>query len=433
MVSVVTLFAFESIGTSTAMPAIATDLSLLEKYTWAFSAFIVASLLAMVVGGMWTDASGPKAPIVTGVLVLATGSLVAGAANGLTLLVIGRALQGLGGGVVLVALYVLIARAFEVDIRPKAFSVLSAAWIVPSLVGPLIAGWLTENVSWRAVFLIVPILVVLPAVLLFPRLSAYSTGTRRVPVRHRLAAGVVTAVGLLAFQAGVLRLDWIGALLAVVGLIAVVLAVRSLLPPGALRLRRGLPASVMMRGFLAAAFFSAEVFVPLALTETRGISITAAGLILATAAAMWSMGSYVQSRMPGQADRSAAVRAGAMVVTVALLSLPLSLLAALPPWIAALSWALGAFGMGLALPSVSVQVMRLSPTDQQGVNSSAIQIVDALMVTLAVSTAGLGHALAVVGGGATGRTYFMLWLGSAALAAAAVVLAGRMRPPATAA
>lgn len=428
MVSIITVFAFEAIGTATAMPIIATDLGILEAYTWAFSAFFVASLLAMVVGGLWSDARGPRGPIIAGVATLAAGSGVSGLATGLAMLVAGRAMQGLGGGMVIVGVYVLIARAFDVESRPRAFSVLSAAWIVPSLVGPVIAGWLAESISWRLVFLIVPVLVLLPVALLFPRMRPFEGGSRPPRVRQRLLAGLVAAAGLFALQSGLLQLSAVGLGLAALGALAVALAARRLLPAGALRLRRGLPASVMMRGLLAGAFAAAEVFVPLALVDTRSLSVTAAGLILATSAVLWSAGSYVQSRLPGEQDRSAAVRGGGAVVLLALLLLPVSLLSAVPPWVAAPVWALAAFGMGLAVPSISVQVMRLSPPETLGANSSAIQIVDALGVTVAVSVAGFGHALAVAGDGATAGTYALIWAGAALLAGATVVLAGRMRP-----
>jgi hypothetical protein len=243
-----------------------------------------------------------------------------------------------------------------------------------------------------------------------------------------VAAALLAAAGLLALQGGLLQVSWLGVAVAAVGGVVMVVAVRRLLPSGSLRLRRGLPSSVMMRGFLAGAFASAEVFVPLALTQIRGLTVTQAGLILAVSALLWSVGSYVQARLPGEDDRSPAVRAGAVVVTVGLLTLPLSLLGALPPWVAVFSWALTAFGMGLAVPSISVQVMRLSPPDALGANSSAIQIVDALGVTVAVSLAGFGHAYAVVTGGATAGTYVLLWVGSALLGLATVLFAGRMTP-----
>jgi MFS family permease len=329
-------------------------------------------------------------------------------------------------------MYVLITRAYPEDVRAKAFSVLSAAWVVPALVGPLIAGWLADEVTWRVVFWLVPVVVVLPAVLLLPRLPDYQGGSVPPDTRRRLTAGIAAMLGLLALQDGVLRHSPLGILEALAGLVVLVLAARVLLPAGALRFARGLPSSVMMRGIVAAAFFSAEVFVPLALVEIRGTSTTIAGLILASSSVVWSVGSYLQSRLPGQQDRAPAVRVGAGIITLGLATLPLVLLTDLPPWIAVLSWALGALGMGLTVPSVSVQVMRLSPAEQQGVNASAIQIVDAVGVVVAVSILGIIHAAAVDGGGATVSTYVTIWLLAAGIAACGMMLAGRMRPRAAA-
>jgi MFS family permease len=410
------------------MPVVARDLDALGGYTWAFNAYVTASLLAMVIGGLWSDAAGPRGPLITGVVSLCVGAGIAGAAVDLWTLVVGRALQGVGGGLIIVAVYVLIARAYPVSLRPKAFSVLSAAWIVPSLVGPVIAGWLSDNLTWRAVFWLVPIFVIPPVLLLFPRLSTHQGGTPHASARRRLIAGILATIALLAIQDGVLRLSAMGSAEAALGFVLLIAAVRQLVPPGSLTFRRGLPTSVMMRGVIASAYFSAEVFVPLALIETRGITTTQAGLILATSAALWAAGSYAQSRLPGDTDRSSATRVGAGIVALCLMTLPLSVLTDLPPWIAAISWAVGAFGMGLAIPSVSVQVMRLSPPADLGVNSASIQIIDSVLSVVIIALLGVGYAMAVASGGATAMTFVLLWLGSACVALAGVAVAGRMRP-----
>lgn len=432
IIALITLLAFEGIGTATAMPVIARDLGALGSYTWAFTGFVLASIMGMVGGGLWSDGRGPRGPLIVGTAVFGLGAVIAGVAPGLPLLVGGRLLQGLGSGAVIVAVYVLISRAYPEEVRAKAFSVLAAAWVIPALVGPVIAGWLADQLTWRLVFLLVPVVVLLPAALLLPRLGSFQGGSRQTGIRRRLTAGVAATVSLLAVQDGVLRLSPLGVLEAGLGVVVLVVAARVLLPTGSLRLARGLPTSVMMRGLLAAAFFSAEVFVPLALVEMRGTSTTGAGLILASSSVAWSVGSYLQSRLPGQQDRSVAVATGAGIVALGLATLPIVLLTDLPPWIAVGSWALGALGMGLAVPSISVQVMRLSPPPQQGVNASAIQIVDAVGVVVAVSLLGVVHALAVQSGGATVGTYVTIWAVATVVAASGILLARRMRPRAAA-
>jgi len=428
VVVLVTLNAFEAIGSSTAMPVVARELGVLADYTWAFNAYTVASLLAMVISGLWGDARGPRGPLIAGITCFFLGSVVTGAAGGLPLLILGRGLQGMGGGAVLVSAYLLIARAYPESLRPKAFSVLSAAWIVPSIVGPFIAGWLADSMSWRYVFWIVPILIIPVAVLLIPRLGPYQGGEPHPLWRSRLLAGVVATLGLFWLQDGALKLSPLGYAEAVLGVIVLMLGVRRVLPPGALVLRRGLPSSVVMRGFFAAAYFSAEVFIPLALVQIRGLSTTMAGLTIAVSAVAWAGGSYAQSRLSASDDRSTSVRVGAAILAIAIMTVPLSLNDSWPAWSAGLSWVLASAGMGLAVPSISVQVFRLSPEHDQGVNSAAIQIVDAVGFSVAVAVLGIGYATAVAHGGATAGTFTALCLTSAAIAVLAVALAGRMRP-----
>jgi predicted MFS family arabinose efflux permease len=214
----------------------------------------------------------------------------------------------------------------------------------------------------------------------------------------------------------------------VVGLCLVVVGVRTLLPSGTLRLQRGLPTTVVMRGILAGAFFGAEVFIPLALVEQRGLTITVAGLALSVSALGWWMGSYAQGRIPESTDRSSTVRVGALIVAVGLVSLPLCLVTALPPMVCVVSYFVASVGMGLCFPSIAVQTLRLSPVAEQGVNSASLQISDAILSALALGLLGAVHAAAVAQGGATTSTYDAIWWAAAAVALAGAVLAARMKP-----
>lgn len=428
VVAVITLVAFEGIAIATAMPVAAAALQGLQIYSWAFAAYVVTSLVGMVVSGVRCDRAGPRLPMMLGVVLFGAGAAVAGLAPTMGVLVLGRAGQGFGGGALIVAVYVLIARAYAVADRPRAFALISAAWVLPALVGPFIAGWLADNVSWRAVFLLVPVVVALPAALLFPVLRRYDGGEPGADGRGRVRAGVVAAAGLALIQDGLLRLDAVGAAEALVGAGLLVPALRRLLPPRALRFGRGLPTTVMMRGILAGAFFAGESFVPLALIEQRGVSTTAAGLTLTVAALGWTAGSFGQSRLAGDRDRSGLVRLGAVLIVLSLVGMTATMAPAVPVWFAGVAWTVGALGMGLAFPSLAVQTLRLSPPEQQGFNSSALQLSDSTWSVVSLAVAGAVHAAAVAAGGATATTYVAIWLIAAALAAVGAVLAGRMRP-----
>lgn len=427
-----TLFAFEGIAVATVMPAVAIEFDGLAVYAWAFNAYVASSLVGMVVAGTWCDRDGPRRTMWSGLIVFCIGAIAAGLAPSMSVLIVARGVQGLGGGALIVAAYVLIARAYPEDLRPKAFSLLAASWVVPALVGPLIAGWLTENLTWRLAFLLVPVVLILPALLLRRILREHDGGTGEPAPPGRIASALATALGLSVAMLALFRPGglpaWADGLLLLVGLVVIVLGVRRLLPVGALTLRRGLPTTVLMRGVLAGGFFGAEAFIPLALVEQRGMTVTMAGLTLSVSAFGWWGGSYAQSRIPESADRSRTVRIGALIVALGLATLPLCLVPSLPPMICVASYFVASIGMGLCFPSIAVQTLRLSPVDQQGANSAALQISDAILSSLALGFLGAIHASAVQGGGATVSTYDTIWWLAAVIAIAAAGIAARMRP-----
>ena len=155
LLALVTIIAFEAMAISTAMPSVARDLDAVRSYGLAFSVMLTAELLGIVLAGVWSDRRGPLPSLFAGQLLMAAGSALAGLAPTFTVLLAGRLIAGLGAGLIVVALYVVIGRAYPDALRPKVFSWVSAAWVLPSLIGPPIAGWLTSTWSWRWVFLIV--------------------------------------------------------------------------------------------------------------------------------------------------------------------------------------------------------------------------------------------------------------------------------------
>lgn len=121
MIAQVTLVAFESMAVTTAMPAVAAELDAVRSYGLAFSLFLSAQLLGTVLSGTWTDLRGPLPATLVGQAGLAIGSLIAGMADSFAVLLVGRMIAGLGGGLLVVALYVMIGRAYPESLRPKVF------------------------------------------------------------------------------------------------------------------------------------------------------------------------------------------------------------------------------------------------------------------------------------------------------------------------
>ncbi len=422
---VVTLVAFEALAVATAMPTAVRELHGLRLYGWAFTAFLLASVVGIVVAGEQSDARGPVGPFLAGLSVFAVGLVMAGTAVDMPVFLLGRAVQGFGAGAVLVALYVVIARVYDETLRPRVFAALSAAWVLPALIGPTVAGALTEHLSWRLVFLGLPPFVAAGLGLLLPALRDLPGAAQPAPARARAR----TPIALRA-AAGVALLQYAGqrlrpvSLLAVGGGFALLLpAVRRLLPVGALRLRRGLPAVVVCRA-LAGAFFGAEAFLPLALTTLHGVRPTLAGVPLTVGALGWSAGSWWQGRRRAERPREPLIRRGFVLLAAGIASLAVVSLPGASPWLVLLAWTVAATGMGLAMPTISVLTLRLSPPAEQGANSAALQIADVLGSICCVGVGGV----VLAGAGTKPAAFAAINLGMAGVATAGALLAGRLVP-----
>ncbi|MEV7889507.1 MFS transporter [Streptomyces sp. NPDC002817] len=407
IVSVVLLIAFEATAVGTAMPVAARELDGVSLYAFAFSGYFTTSLFGMVLAGQWSDRRGPLGPLTGGIGAFAAGLMLSGTAGAMWLFILGRAVQGLGGGLVIVALYVVVGRAYPERLRPAIMAAFAAGWIVPSIVGPLASGAVTEHLGWRWVFVGIPVLVVFPLALALPQIRRLAAGPvdgtgaggfdRR---RIRLALAISLGAGLLQYAAQDLR--WLSLVPGGAGAALLVPAVLGLLPPGTYRAARGLPSVVLLRGVAAGSFIAAESFVPLMLVTQRGLSPTLAGFSLAAGGVTWALGSWVQSRPRVEPYRQRLMTLGMVLVAASIAAAPSVLIAAVPVWTLAVVWGLGCFGMGLVIASTSVLLLQLSAPAQAGTNSASLQISDALSNVVLLATG--GAAFAALGGGTLSHT-----------------------------
>lgn len=417
-VALVSLLAFEAMAVAAAMPAIAAALHGIGLYALAFGGMLATSVFGMVLAGRSCDRHGPRRATAAGLVVFSAGLLLAGFAGHMGWLVAGRIVQGLGGGMLGVALYVGMGQVVPQRLHPRLFAMMAAAWVLPGLFGPLLAAWLVDQWGWRAVFLVVAAAVPLAAALLLPAFARLPTapGARRMPADQRIGWAALGAAGALllhaASQAGsaLLTLPVL-----VLGLVAATAAARHLLPRGSLAAAPGLPAVIVLRGLLAAAFASAEVFVPLLLTRERGWSLAEAGLTLSAGAVLWSAGSAVQARIERAQHRRRGLQAGFVAVTIGIALAAAPLFTGVPTGVLVAGWSLAGFGIGLAFPMLSVLTLGLSEPDEQGRNASALQLGDALCSSAVLAVAGALFAAA----GERGPLGYGLVLGLAALLALA--------------
>src|SRR4051794_11475336 len=164
----------------------------------------------MVLAGELTDRIGCRLPLLIGVASFLAGLLVAGLAPVMAVFLLGRALQGFGTGLLIVVIFVIVGDQYPEALRPKVFGAISAAWVVPSLVGPVVAGALAQGPGWRWVFLGLVPLVVIAVVSLVPTLRRLRTPADPAPAtpRRRVAA-LAAAAGVAGVQWALQDLSWI--------------------------------------------------------------------------------------------------------------------------------------------------------------------------------------------------------------------------------
>lgn len=363
-------------------------------------------------------------PIATGVTAFVAGLLIAGAAPTMEVLVLGRFVQGLGGGLTQVALYVLVARVYPQELHAKVFALFSAAWVVPSMVGPSIAG-LVAQTDWRWIFYGVSIIVV-PAALLLWRGTGDEVkggmGAADGPgIGAKLVRGGLTAVAAALIQYGS-ALKLAGVPLLAAGGVLLAVALPRLLLPGALRAARGLPSGPVLRGLAYGSLMAAQVLIPLMLTRERGLSIPAAGVVLTVGALGWSAGSWIKGR--GSISHLTALRGGALLIATGIVLVSFVLIDGVPVGLAHVAMAISGFGIGMLHPTVSVLVLEMSAKGEEGANAAALGVGESVFTVAAVAISGALFT-------ATGQGYLIAFGFTVLLALGAAWVAPRFVHPAT--
>ena len=431
LVLTITLVAFEALAVSTVMPIVADELNGIELYGWVFTAFMLGSLIGIVLVGGLIDRRGLGGPFAAGIGLFAAGLIVGGLAPSMEVLVGARFVQGLGAGTVPPIAYVAIGRSLPEHLRPQMFATLSTAWILPGVVGPALAGIVGETLGWRWVFLGLLPLIVLSASIAFPAVRTIGPDPNDAPnaatLRERAPLAILVALGTGLLLAGLTSGEPI--LLVVLGIggaIVGLFALRRLTPEGTLRAARGLPATVLMRGVITFAFFAVDAYVALALVEWRGLSAAQAGIALTAATLSWTAGSWTQAKFSKRWPPERFVRIGVMVLVVGLASFMIVLVPTVSPWAALPTFAVAGYAMGLAYSPLALIVLREAPTAEQGRASSAISLTDSLGTALGT---GITGALVAASVRSTGNPAGGLAVGFAVAVGVAllgVVLSGRL-------
>ena len=272
---------------ATAMPRIIGDLGGFDRYTWTSTAYLVTSAVAIPIAGRLSDIYGRRIFLILGLAIFTVCSVPAGLSQSMNQLVVSRALQGIGGGIITASCFAASADLFPPWKRGRFQALAGLAFGIAAVMGPLLGGFITDHFSWRWIFLLnVPVgVLVLLIILAFPK-TRPEVEDRRLdyPGMAALALAVIPLMVGLSWGSGAsapaIGLVVFGVVMAVV---FVVIESKSAFPVMPLEIYRDPTVAVSVIVILLTGFglYGSVLFTPLFFQGTLDVSAASSGRVLA--------------------------------------------------------------------------------------------------------------------------------------------------------
>ncbi|PRH84301.1 MFS transporter [Labrys okinawensis] len=323
----VALFAFNSFLVSTALPSAIDELGGASLIAWSVSLYLIFAILGGTIAALLKARYGARAALIGAALLFTAGTLFAGLAPAMAVLLVGRALQGFGEGLIAAICYALIPEIFPSRLVPRVFGAEAMVWATAAFGGPAVAGIISETVSWRAAFLVnVPLSLIFIALVL-----------KVVPHADRQqAAAALPLVQLSAIGAGmaaVMIADMAGAgsgaiLLLVLAALLYAGAVYSdrrsparLFPKDAFRLGQPIGLGLWIVFLMPMAHSAASVYLVYLIQHLWGYGATLAGALNAVMAVCWSLVAIAVASVASQRIRRRLIWLGPLFLVLGLVAI----------------------------------------------------------------------------------------------------------------
>ena len=276
---------------ATALPRIVADVGGLDRYVWVATAYMVAATAVAPVAGGLGDLYGRKPLFIAGLIVFIAGSTLLGFSRSMNEIIVFRAIQGIGGGIIMTSSLVAVADLIPPQQRGKYQGLLAGVYGIASIVGPAVGGLITDHYSWNGIFFLnVPIALVILLLIawVFPRADSRD-GDRKLDYSGMMLLVLALVSLLLALSFGGAQYDWVSVeflgllifgLAAAVVFVLVELRVKRPVMPLTMYADRTVAlamAMVLLTGF---ALYGCLLFLPLFFQGVLGVSAAASGNLL---------------------------------------------------------------------------------------------------------------------------------------------------------
>jgi len=367
---------------STALPTIVGELNGVDRMLWVTTAYILASTIMLPVYGKLSDLIGRKGLFIAAISLFVVGSILGGTAQDMNMLIIGRAVQGLGGGGLMILSQAIIADVVPARERGRYMGIMGGVFAISSVAGPLLGGWFTEGPGWRwGLWINIPLgILAIVSAAFFLHLPKNTAGRPKVDFPGMgLLAAASTGLVLITTWGG-RTYDWNSAVIislivatVVAGVAFVLVERRAAEPIMPLHLfkERNFNLTTTAGLITGIAMFGAIAYLPTYLQMVTGVNATQAGLLMIPLMAALLVSSIVSGQLVSKFGRYKWLP----VVGTTIIAISLFLLSTMTPslaiWILCSYLAIMGLGLGMSMQILILIVQNTFPGSQVGTATAA--------------------------------------------------------------
>lgn len=363
---------------STALPTIVGELNGVDHMLWVTTAYILASTIMLPVYGKLGDLIGRKGLFIGAISIFIFGSIVGGLAGDMTWLIIGRAIQGLGGGGLMILSQAIIADVVPARERGKYMGIMGGVFALSAVAGPLLGGWFTEGIGWRwAFWMNIPLgVLAIASAAFFLRLPKVINAVKpKLDVAGMVLLAIASTALVLVTTWGGTTYDWnssviisliVTAIVASFAFIRVEQRAAEPIMPLHLFKKKNFLLTTGAGLIIGIAMFGAMAYLPTYLQMVTGVSATEAGFMMIPMMVGLLVSSIVSGALVSKTGRYKWFPiVGTAIVVVALLLLS-TMTPDLPIWILCSYLAVMGIGLGLGMQILVLIVQNTFPLKQVG-------------------------------------------------------------------
>lgn len=382
------------------LPTIVGELHGVEHMSWVITIFILLSTITMPVYGKLSDQFGRKPFLIFAIVAFMAGSVVGALAQSMNWLIFARALQGLGGGGLMILSQAVIADVIPPRDRGRYMGIIGGVFAFSSVAGPLIGGWITEGPGWRWAFwlnLPLAVLSILAVIFLLPHRPFRDREKHNIDYLGSLILMAGTSALVLATIWGGNQYEWtspeiIGLLVfsVVAALVFIPVENRAAEPvmPMYLFKNRNFVLTLGASLALGVAMFGAVEYIPTYLQMALGVSATVAGLLMIPMMGVMLVVSIVTGRLVSKTGRyKGYVTSGTAIVALGLFLLS-TVTIDTPTWLFCVYLGVMGAGLGMSMQFLTLIVQNAFPVSVVGTATAANNFFRQVGATVGASLVG---------------------------------------------